>query len=39
VVAGTHAAFLLAAALIGTALLLVAATASRGAMQAPTRIR
>jgi hypothetical protein len=35
VVAGTHAAFLLAAALIGTALLLVVATASRSATQPP----
>jgi EmrB/QacA subfamily drug resistance transporter len=35
VVAGTHAAFLLAAALIGTALLLVVATAARSATQPP----
>lgn len=38
VVAGTHAAFLLAAALIGTALLLVVATTSRSATQT-SRIR
>lgn len=39
VVAGTHAAFLLAAALIGTALLLVVATASRSATQPSSRMR